>query len=428
MTYKQLLKYLDGLGEMAMRLDLTPTHRMLDLLHHPDRGLRSVIISGTNGKGSAAAFLTSIAKAADLRVGTYTSPHLASPAERIAIDASPIHPEIFARVATELIGTLDRGGIGPVTYFEFLTVMAVLIFLHQRVDLAVFEVGLGGRLDCTNALARIGTITTAIGYDHTAILGKTLAEIAGEKGAIMREGLPAVVVAQPDEAKTALIDCARKSNARLLLQDRDFKTTGDAKAFHFEAGSVSLGPLKLGLRGDHQAQNAAAAVMMALELRKAGLPIHEGALRDGLTSLVHPGRLERWVTKDKKEIWLDVAHNPPAAKQLALFFKNEDLAPLDVVIGVLKDKDWRGILEELAPIARSFTICKPDSPRAWRTEEAEKAVVILQGGSAAIVADKPVEAFKRALETSKRVLCTGSFYTVGAIREGLPSIAKLSSS
>lgn len=395
-----------------MRLDLDPSRKLLELLGRPDRSLRSVLVSGTNGKGSTCAFLTAIAKAAGLRVGTYTSPHLSSPVERIAIDGEPVDETTFAKTATELAGIVERSGFDAVTYFEFLTMMAVRIFAQREVDLAIFEVGLGGRLDTTNALERIGTITTSIDYDHTDILGNTLSKIAAEKGAIMRKNLPAVVAEQEPEAQEALLACAEATGSRLLLHARDFKTSGKASSFSFRSEGVCLDSVALSLLGDHQVQNAACASAMAVELSKLGFRTDPHTIEKGLKSANIPGRLERRLTFDGKEVWLDVAHNPGAAREIAAFFRNENLAPLDLVVGVLKDKDWGKMLDELLPIAKSITLCRPNSPRAWDLEEARR---YLHDRVDVTAMGDPVKAFGHALVGSKRVLCTGSFYVVGQI-------------
>ncbi|MFH1261912.1 MAG: folylpolyglutamate synthase/dihydrofolate synthase family protein [Pseudomonadota bacterium] len=410
MTFEETLHYLHELGESRMRLDLEPTQKLLDLLGRPDRSLRSVVVSGTNGKGSTCAFLTAIAKASGKRVGTYTSPHLTSPVERIAIDGVPVDEATFAEVTSELAALIARTNFGTITYFEFLTILAVLIFQRIGVDLAIFEVGLGGRLDTTNALERVGTITTTIDYDHTAILGTTLAEIAREKIAIVRESLPAVVGEQPLEAREKIFDFVAALGARRIYLGTEFHGLGGWKTFRYRSTAYEVGPIELSLRGDHQVGNAACAVAMAREL---GL----NAIEEGLRSAVHPARLERFMVRGK-EVWLDVAHNPAAARRLTEFFRSEKLAPVDLVIGVLGDKDWKGITEALLPISKSVTLCKPNSSRAWEPALVRSELGLVMNLPVCVV-ETPVNAFREVVERSERVLCTGSFYVVGEIRREL---------
>ncbi|MFH1018328.1 MAG: folylpolyglutamate synthase/dihydrofolate synthase family protein [Pseudomonadota bacterium] len=417
MNFSETLAYLDRLQETRMRLDLGPSLRLLELLGHPDRRLRSTIVAGTNGKGSVCACLTAIAKNAGLCVGTYTSPHLESVVERVAIDGVPLDPERFARMATHVRNVVEANQFPNVTYFEFVTMVAVLAFLESRCDLSIFEVGLGGRLDTTNILERIGVAITRIDFDHMKVLGDTLEKIAGEKGAVMRRGCFAVIASQGTEARARLLEMAEEAGVEPRLGSRDFAVEGSSQAFTYRQGGNIRGPYRLALRGDHQVENAGVALATVEELNRSGFSIPETAVREGFARVVHPGRLELFRDDAGREVWLDVAHNRGGAEALVRYVSSNIAGPLDLLVGILADKEWRKILDGLLTIADSVTICRPNSPRAWKPDEATNHIA--GRGVAVTRADAPVDALDTLLRRSRRILCTGSFYVVGAVRRKL---------
>ncbi len=417
MTFEQALHYINQLDESRMRFDLTLSQKILERLGRPDQKLKSIIVSGTNGKGSVCAFLTSMAKQAGIKVGTYTSPHLVSPLERIAIDGTPISEICFASLVTELKAVIEQSPSGQITYFEVFTLLSTLAFVQANVELAIFEVGLGGRLDTTNILERIGTITTSIDFDHTQILGTSLSEIATEKIAIMRKNCPAIVSKQLDGVQKQIIESGKSIGTKLNMENVDYIVNGDATSFYFSNKEARIGPLHLGLYGDHQIHNAGCAAAMALELSKQGFYISSDSISKGLGNVAHPARLERWLNSKGQEVWLDVGHNPSAIKSVVKFLRKEKFFPIDIVLGVLKDKDWKKMIEELLPIASSMTLCKPQTPRAWDLDQASKEI-----GDKIVtrIVPHPSEAFDQAILSSSRLLCIGSFYTIGAVRPLLP--------
>ncbi len=418
MNFTETLAYLDRLQETRMRLDLAPSQRLLELLGRPDRKLRSVIVAGTNGKGSVCAFLTSMALKAGLRVGTYTSPHLESVVERVAIDGDPIDPDVFARISTQVRETIETNEFPHATYFEFVTMAAVLAFVEAQCDLAIFEVGLGGRLDTTNILERIGVAITRIDFDHMKVLGNTLEKIAGEKGAVMRPGAFAVFAPQGTEAGDRLLKTAGDLGVAPRIGSRDFSVEGNAGSFVYSTGGKHFGPYRLGLRGDHQVQNAAVALATVDELNRCGFEIPEKARREGLAEARHPARLElfRAPPPGGTEVWLDVAHNRGAAEALVRYLTENRQTPVDVLVGILADKEWRAMLDQLLAIASSITVCRPNSPRAWKPEE---ALAYIQARVPSVVTEDPVMGIGQLLNKKRRILCTGSFYVVGAVRKHL---------
>jgi dihydrofolate synthase/folylpolyglutamate synthase len=413
MTFAGTLAFLERLTESRMRLDLAPSRALLALLGRPDRAFRSVIVAGTNGKGSVCAYLTAIARAAGLRVGTYTSPHLEAVTERVAVDGLPLDGERFAEHATAVRSAVERAALPGLTYFEFVTMAALEAFREARVDLAVLEVGLGGRLDTTNACERAGAAISRIDLDHTKILGTTLAQIAAEKAAVLETGGFGVIAAQEAEAETVLLERAERVGLHPDLAGREFWAEGTRDAFVFLRPGMRLGPLRLGLRGEHQIQNAAAAADTAFRLRETGLRLPDEAIARGLETAALPGRLECWRAPDGREVWMDVAHNPGAVEALLRFVRAEGLAPLPVVAGILADKDWGPMLDSLAGIAAPLLLCWPPSPRAWDPHAAAG-----RKENTRVIAD-PVAALTAALDLGRRVLITGSFVTVGAVRPEL---------
>lgn len=417
MTFEETEAYLIGLGEHRIRLDLEPMRQLLEMFGRPDRKLTSVIVGGTNGKGSTCAYLTAIGLEAGLRVGTFTSPHLESVTERIAMNGNPIEKNFFAQLATDTEQRLRNADFPSVTYFEFLTLLAVRVFVEQRTELAIFEVGLGGRLDTTNALERAVTILTPIALDHTEILGSTIEKIAAEKGAILRQGIPAVTGKQPKNALAVLREFAKQVDAKLQIADLDYSVAGTPEDFRYENNNERMDHLAVRLRGDHQMDNAACAIAALRNVSNGRFTFSDRAIRQGLLNASAPARLERWISKEGQEIWLDVAHNPDAARTIAHYFELHYLSPVDIVLGMLKDKDWRSVVDILTPIAGSFTFCRPASPRAWDlTEVQEDAPTSIPWS----VRRDPLDALSFALDRSDRVLCTGSFYILGAIRAELP--------
>jgi len=394
-VFDQVLHHLSELGETNMRFGSGPTRTLLDQLDSPDKHLRSIIIAGTNGKGSTCAFLTSVAMEAGLKVGTYTSPHLESVTERISLNGQPVDEKKFGEMGGRLIKQLDHLKVGDLTYFEFFTILAVMIFQKEKVDLAIFEVGLGGRLDATNALKRDLVAITAIDFDHEKLLGNSLTTIAQEKGAIMRPGLPVIVAEQKPEARLQLHSQAQVIGA-------GWSPVNSEETFS-----------SLGLHGPHQIQNARCAATLARTLS-----LTENAISRGLANAHLPGRLEKWNHAGGKVVWLDIAHNPAAARSMAQFFSQENLASFDLIWGMIKDKKAGDFLKPLQPFCSSITLCTPPTPRAWHPETIRKEFNL----DHAEIIPEAEKALREKLKTSQPILGTGSFYLVGALRPILRSL------
>src|SRR6266851_321880 len=325
MDYTQSLKYLYSLGHevLAAKFGLGSISLLLENLGHPERSFKSIIVAGTNGKGSVAAMIDSIARTAGHRCGLFTSPHLVRIQERINFRGSEITEADFAKQASVVrkasdalvaTGRLDA----PPTFFEQVAAIALCNFQECEAELAVLEVGLGGRLDATNAVDRIISVVTSIELDHQNILGNTIEEIAGEKAAIIVPQSRAVIGRQQHRAATDLLMCRCLETAVLpvFANEPTAVTATDLGrvAFDYESSHARYARVLPGLRGRHQADNAAAAIEAAELLNESGFPIPRDAILKGLREVSWPGRLE--LIDDRPRLLLDGAHNPAGARAL----------------------------------------------------------------------------------------------------------------
>jgi dihydrofolate synthase/folylpolyglutamate synthase len=384
-----------------MKLGLDRMQRALEELGRPERCAPAFHVAGTNGKGSVCAMLDAASRAAGLRTGLYTSPHLERFAERFQIDGVPITDEGLLGLYEELKTRLPWAFDGPdaLTFFELVTLIGFQYFARSKVDVMVIEVGLGGRLDATNVLTPLVTCITAIGLEHREFLGDTLAAIAGEKAGILKQGVPAVVARQHPEADATILRRAREVRAPLVLEGRDFPPSD----------------LPIGLRGEHQRSNAAVA-FRALEIAQAsGLALSRAAAKEGIARVRWPGRLE--TIAQRPEIVLDGAHNPPAADALATACRDLFAGRrIHLVCGLLADKEVDPILDRLLPLATRFIATAPGSPRAIPAADLAKHV---RGRVPCEVANTSTEAMEIALRGAGPddvVLVCGSLYLVGEVR------------
>lgn len=350
------------------------TRALLDLAGAPDRQLRIAHVAGTKGKGSTIAYLESMVRAAGWQTVAYTQPHLHSYRERIRVDGQPIDPERFAAGVDRLRGLVDRLAeihpeAGAPTTFELTTALAVLVAAEVQADLLIAEVGLGGRLDATNALATDLAVIATIGLDHRQILGNTLAEIAGEKVAIARPGQTVLsAVQRPPARDTIARHCAEVGASlrvvpplRVLRADRT-RVAGRLRSGERFKARLGLTTLLNG-SGQHQRQNAALAVAAADALaREQGLPLTTAAVEVGLQDAWLPARLE--LVRARPRLLIDAAHNVDSARALADALRAVPIRPLWLVLGILRDKDARAILRVLLPLADGVVTVTPTSPRA----------------------------------------------------------------
>ncbi len=392
-------RYLDGLSPLSMRFGLERVERGLAALGHPERAAPVLHVAGTNGKGSTCAMAAEALRLAGHRVGLYTSPHLVRFHERIQVDGRPVEEARLGALVDEVRRACpwhDSGDEGErLTYFEFATLLGLLHFAREGVGAAVVEVGLGGRHDATNAVTPLVTAVSRIGLDHVQLLGDTLDAIAREKAGIFKRGVPAVVSAgQEPEALAALREEAARRGAP------------------FQVAEVAWsGPLAL--RGPHQRQNAALAAAALRLLDRAGVPVGEEAIAAGIAGARWPGRLE-----EVSGVLLDGAHNPDGAAALATSLSAlYPGRPVELIFGVLADKDHRGILAALGPRVRRLHLVAPDSPRARPPASYRELARSLtpdvdeHGGCAEAIACARAAAGPHGL-----VAVAGSLYLVGEAR------------
>jgi dihydrofolate synthase/folylpolyglutamate synthase len=348
-------------------------------------------IAGTNGKGSVSAMLASVLSAAGYRTGLFTSPHLHRFTERIQIDGKPLATREAARRIGDLLAAFGKPDAPFVSFFELSTLMAAEVFRDHRCDVAVMEVGLGGREDATNALPAALTIITRIAFDHEHMLGRTLTEIAYAKAGIIKPGVPLIVGSRAREALKVIRATVREQKAparyigrdfesRLVRADRGESTADGARRVRpapgarvaFRVGSRRIGPVRLGLPGAHQHDNAACAVAALVELRKLGFRISDRAILAGLQKVRWPARLER--VPGRPPSLLDAAHNPDGCVALAEFLHVQPERPRVLVFGVMQDKDYPSMLRSLAPEVDAVFYARPRLPRAEHPRVLKKAL------------------------------------------------------
>lgn len=410
-------------GPERAALGLRRTRALLEELGNPQRAVPLVHVAGSKGKGSTCTFIASCAVRAGLRTGFYSSPHLHSFPERIAISGVPVSQATFASVAQQVAAAAARletarPELDTVTTFEVVTAMAFLAFAQAQCDLAVIEVGLGGLLDATNVIDPLVTVITRIDYEHTAVLGDTLTEIAQQKAGILRPGTPAVVAPQPAEAAAAIREVAAATGSPLLLGGIDWQWQGNWHDFSASGPWGDWADLAVGIPGPHQVENACTAIAALHTLGTLGVSIPEEAVRHGLREARWPGRFER-LQVNIQDVVLDGAHTPAAARALVETWHSEigTTSRATLVVGMGNDKDLDAFLRELRPVAASLIATRATSPRAAQPDAIAAAAAAL--GLPATTAPDVATALRTALGSRAPVLVTGSLFVVGEAREAL---------
>ena len=413
--YRDSLDYLYGLERHGIVFGLANIQNILESLGNPHEKVKNIHIGGTNGKGSTAAMIQSILSRSGYRVGLYTSPHLISFTERIRINDREITEEGVVRLTEQIRGAIRKSRIPETfTFFDFTTAMAMLYFFETGVDLAILEVGLGGRLDSTNVVDPLLAIITNISLDHQDYLGDTLEEVAREKAGIIKEGRGVVTAVTQPRVLDLLrrISCEKK--APLFRVGRDFRgRRAGPRRFHYHGRKLDLPNLELNLAGRHQLTNATTALGAIEMLRENGYRVGDDAINGGLRGVRWSGRLE--VVMESPTVLLDGAHNPGAAKRLKEAILEEfTYERLLLILGIMNDKDYRRIISILAPVADMTVLCKP------RCERAALPQVLLNEVTRIEKRGKIVEDVGEAVQhflsmaTERDLICiTGSFYTIG---------------
>ena len=425
MNYNESLAYLDSLGKFGIQLGMERIEGLLRELGNPEKQLKCIHVTGTNGKGSVTSMITNILLASHLKVGKFTSPHLVRYNERIEINGHDIPDEDFAvmtsavRAACESI--VKKGVCDQPTQFEILTAMAFLYFAAEKVDYAVIEVGLGGLWDSTNVLEKpVVTVITNVALDHTDRLGKEISRIAMQKAGIIKEGVPLVTAAEGDEALGPICSFAMFRSAPVYLYGKAFwgeeiTSSMEGQTFRLCAGGNYTSEYEIKLAGEHQIRNTALAIVAAKLVSKQDDRINELALHIGVANTVWPGRLER--IHVNPDIIIDGAHNPNGAealrKALDKFYPGKQVRFL---FGMMGDKDMSGVIRTLIrPCDKVFTVRADMGKRAAESADLAKLV-----GENAVPVDNLSEAYDKVLEgagTSDVVVICGSLYLAGEFKK-----------
>jgi dihydrofolate synthase/folylpolyglutamate synthase len=432
MNFREAEEFLDRRARYGIKPSLDRIRVLCSKLEDPQLRYPSIHVTGTNGKTSTARMIASIMEVGGRRVGRYTSPHLQSVTERICINGKPVSEREFAasleRIAPYVEET-DRETGDPLTYFEVNTAQAFLLFAERKVDLAVVEVGLGGRWDATNLVDSKVQVITGVALDHVEELGGTVRDIAGEKAGIIKGGGIVVSGVGDAEALEVVEEVTREKGCELKQLGREFQILYQV-AYGIESGRLGqvvgvrgllreYPELHVPLLGDFQAANAACAVAACEAYAGSPRELSSTEVEAGLKRVRNPGRLE--VVSFHPLVVLDGAHNPEGASRLARVILNDlDYEKLILVVGILKDKDMRGILEALVPLADTVVLTRSSYERAAPTAALERLVEVM--GVRCVKVERVAEAvkFARTLASVSDMVCvTGSLYTVGEARTAL---------
>ena len=446
MNYSETLVFLDNLQMHKIKLGLAAMHSFLAKIGGPEKRLKIIHVAGTNGKGSVCATLLTILQRSGRRVGLYTSPHLSCVRERFRINDRYITQEEFAGLASRIVAAL---GDETITYFEFTTALALLWFAEADLDLVILETGLGGRLDATNVVTPLVSVITSISMDHEAYLGTTIKAVAGEKAGIIKAGVPVVATGGTPEIVAVLTSAAAEQQAPLYLLGRDFTIAGDSNDDWAWLGNEHalpgmpaalggrIGQLRCAMKGAYQRENAALAIATLRVLRQYGIDINEDIIRIGLMNVHWPGRLEYLELSRESlpdpanlppgdggpiRLLLDGAHNPDGLAKLATTLRQEYVYDgLILVWGAMLDKDIRGGLAALAPLARTLILTRPDGERSAEPEQL-LAYLPADVRHRAVLRRDPRQAVLEAASLASDkdlIVVAGSLYLVGAVRSFL---------
>jgi dihydrofolate synthase/folylpolyglutamate synthase len=415
----------------GIKLGLDNMLALAAAMDHPQRAYDTLHIAGTNGKGSVTAMLEQALHAAGCRSARYTSPHLVRLEERFVVAGAPLSAHSVEVAAADVLAAeaacrADGRLEAPATFFELTTMVAFELFRKAGVDIAVIEVGLGGRFDATNIIEPRAAAITSISLDHERHLGRTLGEIAFEKAGIIKPGIPVVVGDLPAEAEVVIQRIAEEQFATLIHAHEGVEVTGELDQgvgrLTIETQTRRYGPMRLALAGRHQIGNAIVVTRLLEALDSQGLHLSADAICTGIETVRWRGRLERIVLSDKRELLIDAAHNPAGAESLASYVRDVWPSGVPFVIGAMEDKDLDGILAALAPVASHFIVTRIDNPRAASLETLAAAAERHLPGRVQAVAS-PREAMSRAWSEEHPAICVaGSIFLLGAL---LPYIDEL---
>jgi dihydrofolate synthase/folylpolyglutamate synthase len=424
------LDYLFGLERLGIKFGLENMTTIVDALGHPERSYPTIHVAGTNGKGSVAAMVDAGLRAAGFHSGRYTSPHLVDVHERFVIDGRPLEPERLEAAVNHLrslvAGLIANGRLGAQpTFFEVTTAIAFEVFRSAAVNVAVCEVGMGGRLDATNVLTPLVTAITSIGHDHQQYLGNSLGEIAIEKAGIIKPGIP-VILGRLDPASAAVIatvagdrgaPCIDAAQGATVVDDGIGETGG--LRIRVRTPRRDYGPIDLALAGAHQIDNALVAVRILEAVDERGLPVPLEAVRRGLSSVRWPGRLDRRILPDGRDVLLDAAHNLEGAAALARFLGAEGGSPRVLIFTAMADKDISNMLGALMPQVKALVVTRAANPRSADPHELARVAREVNPTIPVYVEPLLPEALDAAWRLSPRIAIAGSIFLLGDVMKCL---------
>ena len=433
--YKDTLEYLYNLEKFGIVFGLKNIAWILDLIDNPHKKFKSVHIGGTNGKGSVASMLSYILKEGGYRIGKYTSPHLVSFTERITINEEEISEGDIVEITSYIREKIEREDSSRFfTFFDFTTAMAFEYFYRKNIDIAIIEVGLGGRLDSTNVIEPLMSIITNTGLDHMEYLGNSITDIAREKAGIIKIRAPVVTGAE-GIAVTVIKEIAEHQNSPFYELGRDFSYCKKRnQVMTYNGLTKNLEDVFVNIKGDHQFINTALALCAIEVISQFGFNVSEESIFRGLSQLKWHGRLE--VVRKKPTIILDGAHNPDGMHALSEFLKTHYTEKKKILIfGVMKDKQYKKMLEEIIPLVDAAIITKPDMERALTPEELRTFIQSGEFNKLSWLRDETAQPLNRSTvfytqnvkgalikareiaNDNNLILITGSLYTIGEAKQ-----------
>jgi dihydrofolate synthase/folylpolyglutamate synthase len=410
-AYEESVNYLYGLQKFGIKFGLSKTENLLEAFGNPHEGQRYIHIAGTNGKGSTAALMASVLKEAGYKVGLYSSPHLVRFTERFNINGK----EMSEQEAHGLIQEMKYlfSSEEPPTFFEATTAMALVYFARENTDIAIMEVGMGGRLDATNIINPMVCGITNISMEHREYLGNTLLEVAGEKAGVIKEGVDLITAATKPGVLRLFEETAREKGAPFRRVGKDIRYQSRAEGLSFHGRNWKMKKLQLGLTGKFQVRNGVLALGMLEVIGEKGFRIPENAIREGLRNVVWSGRMQ--VVDENPTIMLDGAHNPGAARALAdSIGKNSGFKRVIMVVGIMEDKEILRVLRPTVSISDYIIYTRPAYWRAAAPEILMQKAAFL--GKPGEIVPELIAAISKAKEIAgpkDLILITGSLFTVG---------------
>jgi dihydrofolate synthase / folylpolyglutamate synthase len=427
------LQYLLSLEKFGIKFGLGNITTLAAALGNPQAHFKSILIAGTNGKGSVTAMADCALRASGVRVGRYTSPHLISLEERFAIGGRPVTSSLLVELVDEVRRVIDhlleQGSLeSPPTFFEVTTAIAFELFRRAQVDVAVLEVGLGGRLDSTNIVQPIAAAITSIDFDHEQYLGNTLAAIAAEKAGVIRRDIPVIVGPVATEAREVIASMCELAGANFIDADEGVRVQASSEdgrtSIRIATPRRDYGRVTLGLRGDHQVPNAVVAVRLLEEL-EGTFPVSPSAIAAGLRDVYWPGRLQMLELHGGQRVLLDAAHNPAGAWALARYLQREFPGPLPIVFGAVRDKDVPLMLKALLPAASVMIMTEPATPRAHSAGDLASMARRLSSHAAIEIEPDPARALERAWSHCPMACAAGSIFLIGNLLAGFGDKARV---